>query len=314
LPKDYTFDVSDKGSKDFYITYKTAGNQTFTVTDWSVKIAQKSIVTKVEPGTPISITITPEDSEVSPGNSIEFKATAKDKFDNEFDVTEMTKWSIDKEAGGSWEENVYTAENEGIWTVTGAYNSLIDGTSLTVKTGVVPPAEEEIPEEVPEEIPEEVPPAPEEEIPPVTPTAPLEEMNIDVQESITIAPGSNETFVVTVNNVGTTDLTDVSLSTMGVPSDWITIYPPKVTIEAGTSREFLIVLSVPVNETESRKMDLIAVSSEGITTSKSIDVNIATGPTGLVGISKNLLNLGIVIIAVAALILIAWELWFRKPK
>jgi len=74
------------------------------------------------------------------------------------------------------------------------------------------------------------------------------------------------------------------------------------------------VLSVPANETESRKMDLMASSSEGVTTAKSIDINLGTAPTGFVGISKNLLNLGIVIIAVAALVLIAWELWFRKSK
>ncbi len=99
---------------------------------------------------------------------------------------------------------------------------------------------------------------------------------------------------------------------MGIPSEWITIYPFKITLEAGTSRDFLIVLSVPENETESRKIDLIATSTEGITTSRNIDLNLGAPPTGFVGISKNLLNLGIVIIAVAALVLIAWELWFRK--
>jgi hypothetical protein len=46
-------------------------------------------------------------------------------------------------------------------------------------------------------------------------------------------------------------------------------------------------------------------------------LNLETTPaTGgwFAGLTKNLLNLGIVIIAVAALILIGWELWFRKPK
>ncbi len=309
MPADYTFNVLDKGSADFFITYKTLGDQTFTVTDWSAKITQESITTTVEPGNAVSIKITPEGSEVAPGSSIEFKAMAKDKFDNEFDVTDVTKWGTDKEAGGNWDANVYTTENEGIWTVTGVYNSLVDGTGLTVTTAAPPVIPPEEPEEVPEEVPEEE----EEELPPVIPT-PLEEMNIETEDILTVAPGANETFIVTINNVGTTDLTDVSLTTMGVPIEWVTIYPFKITIEAGTSRDFLIVLSVPANETESKTIDLIATSTEGITATKSVDINVGVAPTGFVGISKNLLNLGIVIIAVAALVLIAWELWFRKPK
>jgi uncharacterized membrane protein len=139
-------------------------------------------------------------------------------------------------------------------------------------------------------------------------------MNIETQESIAIAPGSNETFIVTINNVGTKSLTDVILSTENIPSDWVTVYPSKITIDAGTSRDFLVVLGVPANETESKKVDVIATSKEGITATKTIDIKIGTAPTGLIGFSKNLLNLGIVIVAVAALELIAWELWFRKPK
>ncbi|NIO45095.1 MAG: hypothetical protein GTN36_06120 [Candidatus Aenigmarchaeota archaeon] len=312
LPSDYIFTSLDKGSREFLVTYKTTGDQTFTVTDWTSKITKQSTTTTVEAGPAISMTITPEGSEVSPGNSITFKAEGKDKFDNVIDVTEMTTWGIDSEAGGSWSKNVYTAEKEGIWTVTGIYNSVVDGTTLNVKSGVPPvtPPEEE--EEVPEEVPEEEEEEEEEGVPPVEPTGPLEEINIEAEDIITIAPGSNETFIVTVNNVGTTDLTDVSISTMGVPSEWITVYPFKITLEAGTSRDFLIVLSVPENETETKKLDLMATSSEGITTTKSIDINLGAPPTGFVGLSKNLLNLGIVIIAVAALVLIAWELWFRK--
>jgi len=311
MPKDYTFSVSDSGAKDFFVTYKTTGDQTFTVTDWSSKITQKSIVTKVETGSPVSIAITPEDSEASPGSSVTFKTMAKDKFGNKFDVTSATKWSIDKEAGGSWKDNVYTAGSEGIWTVTASYNSLIDGTSLTIKTGAVVTPPQEVPTEVPT-TPTEVPTTP--TTPPVTPTQPLKEMNIETKESLTISPGSNETFIVTVNNVGTTTMSDVSLTAAGVPSDWIIIYPFKITIEAGTSRDFLVVLNVPANETESKTLSLEATSTEGITAAKNVTLNLGTAPTGLVGFSKNLLNLGIVIIAVAALVLIAWELWFRKPK
>lgn len=196
---------------------------------------------------------------------------------------------------------MYTAEKEGSWIVIGTYNGLADGTTLIVKQGtIVPPVENETqPEETQEN---------------ETTPQPLEEMSIKTQDSLTIAPGSNETFVVTVSNVGSKDLADVSLSAVNVSSDWISTYPSKITIEAGSSKYFLVVLSVPSgsNETTSRTISLIATSSDGTTTKKDISLTVSSAPTGLVGFSKNLLNLGIVIVAVAALVLIAWELWFRK--
>jgi uncharacterized membrane protein len=140
-------------------------------------------------------------------------------------------------------------------------------------------------------------------------------MNIEAQDSVAVAPGSNETFIMTVNNVGSKDLSDVSISTSSVPSDWVTIYPSKITIASGTSRDYLVVVSVPINETGSKTMEFVATSSSGTTSTKNIELQISTSPTGLLGgFSKNLLNLGIVIVAVAALVLIAWELWFRKSK
>jgi uncharacterized membrane protein len=151
----------------------------------------------------------------------------------------------------------------------------------------------------------------------VTPTptpTPSQELSIDAQDSLTIAPGSNDTFIVTVNNIGTKDLTAVSLSTMNVPSDWVSIYPSNVSIQAGASKDFLVVVSVPENTSETQNMGLLASSNEGVTAEKNVTVSVGTEPTGLMGLSKNLLNLGIVIVAVAALVLIAWELWFRKSK
>jgi hypothetical protein len=312
IPKDYTFTSSDRGAKDFYVTYKTAGDQTVTITDWSAKIAQKSAVTSVEAGSLISMAISPDSAQVSPKGAVKFTAMAKDKFDNEVVITNMTKWSIDKEAGGSWNSNVYTAENEGTWTVMGTYNALVDGESLVVKSGaVVTPVQPTTPE-VTETIPTVTNQTPETPVV-VTPT-PSQGMSIETDDSLNIAPGSNETFIVTVKNDGTGVLSDVTLATMNIPSEWVSIYPSKITIDAGTSRDFLVVVSVPENTTEAVSMDVIANSNEGVKATKTVEVSVATAPTGLMGLSKNLLNLGIVIVAVAALVLIAWELWFRKSK
>ncbi|OGI12253.1 hypothetical protein A3K64_02920 [Candidatus Micrarchaeota archaeon RBG_16_36_9] len=297
VPTTYTFTSSDKGYKDFSITYKTIGTQSFTVTDLASKISQRSISTSVELGRLSSLVITPDNSQVNAGKSIVFKAEAKDEFENKKDVTNSTKWSIDQEAGGIWNSNIYTAQKEGTWTVIGVYNSLADGTALSVKPGtvVIPPAENETKPQQNE-------------------TKPLEEMSIETQDSVEISPGSNETFVVTVKNTGSEDLADVSLSSTDVPSDWITAYPSKTTISVGASKDFLVVLAVPneTNQTFEKNISLVASSSSGTKATKNIALTIASAPTGLMGLSKNLLNLGIVIVAVAALVLIAWELWFRK--
>ena len=218
-------------------------------------------------------------------------------------MTDATKWSIDKEAGGSWNANTYTAEKEGLWTVVGTYNTLADGSVLRVASGAVT-----TPVEVPEEVTEE------EETPVVLPVQTTEEMNIDTRDSISVVPGSNATFIVTVNNVGKTNLSDVVLSTSNVPSEWVTVYPSKTTIAAGASKDFLVVLSVPENTTVSESIDVVATSAEDVQASKTVEISSSETPTGLLGISKNLLNLGIVIVAVAALVLIAWELWFKKSK
>lgn len=302
LPSPYTFTSSDGGVKDFTITYKTAGGQTITVTDLTSKITQKSAITVVKPGIPIALTIMPDNEQVAPGNTVKFTAVAKDQYDNSLDVTSSTKWNIDSSAGGSWNSSTYTAGAAGTWIVIGTYNGLADGTTLTIKQGaVVTPTENVTPPVVTNET--------------VPTTQPTESMEINAQDSVTIAPGSNETFVVTVDNTGSEDLVDVSLSATNISSDWITSYPSKITIGTGTSKDFLVVISVPANETnetESINAGLVATSNDGTMTTKAFALTISSAPTGLIGLSKNLLNLGIVIVAVAALVLIAWELWFRK--
>ena len=75
-----------------------------------------------EPIIPDHIVVRPETASVDAGESVTFTATAYDEHGVELMcVTEDTIWSIQEDAGGSWDQNVYTSENPGNWTVTGTY-------------------------------------------------------------------------------------------------------------------------------------------------------------------------------------------------
>ncbi len=120
-------------------------------------------------------------------------------------------------------------------------------------------------------------------------------------------------MVLTVNNGGDTKLTGVGVSFTGVPSDWILIFPSTSDIDSGGSKDYLVVIYVPENETETRTMTFTATSNEGATAEKEVTLNLGVPPTGfLEAIPKNILQLGVVIIAVAAVVIIGWELWFKK--
>jgi len=298
LPEDYTFKIGDAGFKKFSIKYRSAGNQTVTINDATAGISETSDKTSVNPGKAVSIKISPDGYTVSSGNSIEFAGMALDKFDNQFDVTEEILWDIDDEAGGDWTDNEYTAEIEGVWTVTGTYTGLVDGTILNVGPVIITPTlpEEEIPEEIPE-IPTEI-----------------ESLTITSLDTITIAPGSNDTMVLSVDNNEETRVTEVTVSVEGIPSDWIEVFPSTVDIEEKSSRSFLITISVPENETETKEITFAVNTAEGLTASKDITLNIGVPITGFAITVENLLPAGIILIAVAAIILSIWKVWFSKPK
>ncbi len=289
LPKDYTFEKEDSGTKSFHIKLKTAGNQTITISDEKLKVSE-SFEVKVIPSEPTAIEISPDNKEILTNETIEFTVIAKDKYDNLFDVTEKSKFGIDEEADGTWDANIYTPGNEGLWTVTAIYEyngkSLVDGATLRVKTGV----KVEVPKEVE-----------------------IANMSFSGPDSITISPGENETFILTVSNIGNVELSEVAISFEGVPRDWIEIYPPSVDIAPNDSKDFLVVMTLPENETESKTITFTSSSKEGITATKEVSVEVSTAPTGTLIATKNFLQLGVVIIAVAAVIIIVWELWFKKP-
>jgi uncharacterized protein YcnI len=306
LPATYTFSTADNGYRIFTAKLKTVGSQTVIVEDKTNKLSASSSV-NVAVGKLISLDVAPELSAVNAGEKTVFSAMASDIYGNQIDVTDETDWNIDSEAGGKWNKNIYTAGNEGIWTVEGKYSTLSDGAELAVGEAVAPV---EIPVEVPEEIPieEEIVTPVEEE--PVTPTVAL---SITGDDSIAITPGGNDTTVLTVSNDGDTKLTGVEVGVAGVPSDWVLIFPLSSDIEAGESKDFLLIVYVPENETESQTMTLTATSSEGATAEKEVTLSLGVPPTGLFeAIPKNILQLGVVIIAVAAVVIIGWELWFKK--
>jgi len=302
LPLDYTFQATDFGSKDFTITYKGAGDQKLTIRDTSLGISKDSTKTTVKPGPITDIGITPQDKKVSTGEKVTFSVTAKDSLGNLFDVTDKAILKIDTKAGGSWNKSVYTTQNEGTFVVIATYNSIVSGTTLTVAKGAVAPPV------VPPVTPPVTPPTN------VTPPAQLPEMSLSVPDSISIAPGANDTMIITVNNNGNNDLTGVEISVEGVSSDWVSIYPLLNDIPSKSSKDYLVIVFVPKNESGTKTLDFIAKSSEGVIAAKETNLVISSTPTGSFAMPKNILQLGVVIIAVAAVVIIGWELWFKKPK
>jgi hypothetical protein len=83
------------------------------------------------------ITISRKTSIIQAGQSQAYSVTAyKTATQPIGDVTSRTRFSISRNAGGRWRNNVYTSQNVGKWTVT-AYYSL---RSVTATLEVVKPA------------------------------------------------------------------------------------------------------------------------------------------------------------------------------
>ncbi|MFH1473640.1 MAG: hypothetical protein ABIE55_01980 [Candidatus Aenigmatarchaeota archaeon] len=309
LPETYTFNTADNGYKIFTMKLKTAGSQKVTVEDKVNELSTVSTVS-VSAGKLVSLAIIPEMSAVNAGEGIVFSAIASDIYGNQIDVTDNTLWDIDNGAGGKWSDSTYTAGNEGIWTVDGTYSTLTAGAELAIGKEIAPTEPVVVPIEVPEEIPveEEVVSPVEEE--PVTPTVAL---SVAGENSIAVEPGQNDTMVLTVNNDGDTGLTGVEMTVAGVPSDWVLVFPLSSDIGAGESKDYLIIIYVPENVTETQTMTFTATSNEEATAEKEVTLTLGLPPTGLFeAIPKNILQLGVVIIAIAAVVIIGWELWFKK--
>lgn len=308
LPETYTFSTADNGYRIFTMKMKTTGSQTVTASDETNELSASSFVNVVV-GKLVSMAVIPELSAVNAGEGIVFSAIASDIYGNQIDVTDKTLWDIDNGAGGKWSDSTYTAGNEGIWTVEGTYITLTDGAELAIGEMIAPTVPVETPVEVTEEIPVE-----EEIVTPVEePTTPTSALSVAGDESIAITPGGNDTMILTVSNDGDTGLTGVEIGVSGVPSDWVLVFPLSSDIDAGSSKDFLVIVYVPENETVTQTIGFTATSNEGATAEKEVTLSLGVPATGLFEtIPKNILQLGVVIIAVAAVVIIGWELWFKK--
>ena len=298
LPSEYKFVASDNGNKEFTVKMKTEGVQTISVSDVDNKISAISNSIDVGAGSLVSLAIMASNQQVNAGDVVVLNAIGSDVYGNKVDVTSNTAWNIDNEAGGSWVGNSYKTEVMGLWTVTGSYGSLTNGITLSVGGEAIPPTQE-IPEE---EIPEEQ-----------VPGTQMAELAITGEDSIIIPAGSNDTTVLTVSNEGNVDLTGVKLGIEGIPSDWVLIFPTSSDISVDSSKDYLVIIYVPANETSDREITFTASSNQGATAEMNETLRLSAPPTGLLEmIPTNVLQLGVVIIAVAAVIIIGWELWFKK--
>ena len=125
--------ISGVGS--FTVTLETVGSQSITATD---------IVTAFITGSENGITVdhaavvanvvisSSAGSSVTAGLSKTFVALAFDMYDNSWDVTSSTSWSISSGAGGSWSNNIYSSAIAGSWTVTATYASMAYNVGLMV--------------------------------------------------------------------------------------------------------------------------------------------------------------------------------------
>jgi len=86
----------------------------------------------VKPGTAVDFDISPKLATVRSGEQQTYTATAEDEFGNSFDVTAKTVFSIEPRAEGVWDDNVYTSDRVGKWTVTGTHAGLEDDATLDV--------------------------------------------------------------------------------------------------------------------------------------------------------------------------------------
>lgn len=305
LPFSYTFQAADGGSKNFAITYKTSGNENFTVSDSSTGISKVSANTLVNSGQAVDIVISPENKEVSAGDKVTFTVFAKDGFGNLFDVTAKSTLKIEDGAGGSWAGSIYTTQNPGTWGISAIYSSFVSVTKVIVTQGAPTTPTNVTNVNVTQPI----------NITPSIPEGQVSQLTLTAEPgTLSIAPGANDTMILTVNNNGNDGLTGVQINVQGVPSEWVSVYPLTYDLPAKSSKDYLVIVTVPDNETGSKTIEFTAFSNEGKRASQNATLTISSNPTGTFALPKNILQLGVVIIAVAAVVIIGWELWFKKPK
>lgn len=84
-----------------------------------------------------SIEIIPRNYTTNSGQIINYNSKAKDKYNNFWESTLDTKFTISSEARGSWNANVYKSDKVGEWIVNGVYipdPTITDTTFLDIKS------------------------------------------------------------------------------------------------------------------------------------------------------------------------------------
>jgi hypothetical protein len=335
LPFDYTFTLGNSGSKVFKAKLKTAGTQTITMTGDGITKTSNQIIVKSD--RPTAVIIVNSNQEVSPGASIQFDAVTVDAFGNVQNITDKTTWKIDKEAGGIWSGNSYTAGNSGKWTVVASYNYqgqiYAAGITLTVKQGAAPPQQMITIYCVKDNCsPTQIQAGAgtlaqgcyrtQTECFSALGTPTTGGLKIYSVEAVTAKPGQFINLTLGVRNTGNIDLTEVRIFWSGVPYDWIAISPIVTDISVGQSSSFLTVIAVPVTEKAGNKtITLQALSAEEIKDSVNVILQILAETegenktaTGFSIITGNKTYLGLFIAAIIILLLIIWRLFLPRGR
>ncbi len=106
-----------------------AGSWTVTASLGSLSAASQL---NVDHASIATIALSPQNAEILAGQTQAFTTSAYDVYGNAWDVSASTALSIGSGAGGSWNNNSYTAFKTGLWNVTGVLGSLTNSTLLTV--------------------------------------------------------------------------------------------------------------------------------------------------------------------------------------
>ncbi len=117
--------------------YTSARAGTWTVTGEYAGVVDTASLT-VEHAGPGSIEVSPASATVVTGKSVTYTVAAADVFGNTWDVTEAATFSTDGTAGGSWQDNVYTSKNLGLWMVTATYLETFTDTAVLEVTVMRP--------------------------------------------------------------------------------------------------------------------------------------------------------------------------------
>jgi plastocyanin len=109
--------------------------------DWTVSAIYGALSTTatlhVTHGDATGLALSPDPATVTAGQDVTYAATAEDAYGNTWDVIAATSFAIDVAAGGNWDDNVYTSEIAGDWTVSATHGDRSATATLHVIEGQI---------------------------------------------------------------------------------------------------------------------------------------------------------------------------------